>query len=157
MRRMLVVLACLLICGSCRAADTDGGVAPDFSLKSTEGKTVTLSGFKGEVVVLNFWATWCPPCRAEIPDFVEFYNAYKEKGVVVLGIVLNSPDKDVQNMIQQNKISYPVLISDGKVEEKYGGIRFIPTTIIVDRAGRIVKRQVGGMKKPDLEAAAKGL
>ncbi|HEY9857585.1 MAG TPA: TlpA disulfide reductase family protein [Stenomitos sp.] len=119
--------------------------APDFSLPRTgDGKTVKLSDFKGKVRIVNFWATWCPPCRAEIPHFVSMYKDLKGKGVEIIGISLDQKgDAAVAPFVKENKMNYPVLLGDENVVSAYGGIRGIPTTFIVDRQGRIVKKFVG--------------
>jgi len=119
--------------------------APDFALPRTgDGKTVKLSDFKGKVRIVNFWATWCPPCRAEIPHFVSMYKDLKGKGVEIIGISLDQKgDAAVAPFVKENKMNYPVVLGDENVVSAYGGIRGIPTTFIVDRQGRIVKKFVG--------------
>jgi len=131
--------------------------APDFSLKTPDNKIVKLSDYKGKVVILNFFGTWCPPCRMEIPDFVKFYKENKEKGVVIIGIAVGSRPEDIKKMIKEFKINYPVCISDGKVEREYGGIRFVPTSFIIDKNGNIYKKQIGMMNKGQLEEIFKKL
>lgn len=119
--------------------------APDFALpRSGDGKIVKLSDSKGKVRIVNFWATWCPPCRAEIPHFVSMYKDLKGKGVEIIGISLDQKgDSVVAPFVKSNQMNYPVVIGDEKVVSAYGGIRGIPTTFIVDRQGRIVKKFVG--------------
>lgn len=119
--------------------------AADFALpRSGDGKTVRMSDFKGKVRLVNFWATWCPPCRAEIPHFVEMYDELKGQGVEIIGISLDREgDKVVAPFVKDNKMNYPVLIGNNDVANAYGGIRGIPTTFVVDREGRIVKKYVG--------------
>lgn len=131
--------------------------APNFSLKTIDGKIVQLSDFKGKVVVVNFWGTWCPPCRNEIPDFVKIYNTYKEKGLVIIGIAVQSPPAQIKNLIKEYKITYPVVIGDRKVASQYGGIRGIPTTFFINRQGCIVKKHVGLLEKDVFEKILKGL
>lgn len=119
--------------------------AADFALpRSGDGKTLRLSDYKGKVRIVNFWATWCPPCRAEIPHFIEMYDELKGKGVEIIGISMDREgDKVVAPFVKDNKMNYPVVIGNDEVASAYGGIRGIPTTFIVDREGRIVKKYVG--------------
>ena len=131
---------------------------PDFTLKASDGQPVNLYKLKGKVVIINFWATWCPPCRAEIPDFVSLSETYKGRGVAFVGISLD--DKGwavVKPFIAKNKITYPIVLDDGKTQAAYGGIEYIPTTFILDRTGRIVDKVVGGIQKADLENKIKRL
>ena len=116
--------------------------APDFALPSVSGDTVRLSDFSGKVVILDFWATWCNPCRQEIPGFIRIYNDYKDKGVVIIGIALDEPEK-VRKFTEDYRVNYPVLLGTREVAQKYGGIMGIPTTFILDREHRIRKKVVG--------------
>ncbi len=116
--------------------------APDFALPSISGDTVRLSDFSGKVVILDFWATWCNPCRQEIPGFIRIYNDYKDKGVVVIGVALDKPEK-VRKFAEDYGMNYPVLLGTREVAQKYGGIMGIPTTFILDKEHRIRKKVVG--------------
>lgn len=123
--------------------------APDFKLESTDGKTVKLSDYKGKIVVLDFWATWCGPCRRGVPDLVELQNEFK-KDVVVLGISLDKvsgTDKDVKGFIKEYKINYPVIFGNEKTAMDYGNIQSIPTSFIIDRQGNVVDKHVGLVPK----------
>ncbi len=125
--------------------------APDFSLKTVNNEVLKLSDYKGKTIILNFFATWCPPCKMEIPDFVKFYNENKNKGIVVIGICVNSKEQDIKKLIEEYKINYPVCISDRKVESAYGGINAVPTTFIIDKNGNIITKQIGMMKEEQLK------
>jgi len=132
--------------------------APNFSLKSYDGKIVELAKLKGKVVIVNFWATWCGPCRAEIPDFIKVYNAYKSKGLEIIGIALDEDGWSVvKPFIDTNKVNYPVVLGNAQVVQQYGGIEGIPTTFIVDKKGNIVDHQVGMLTKTMLEQKMKVL
>jgi peroxiredoxin len=126
--------------------------APNFRLKSSTGKIIELSKLRGKVVVVNFWATWCGPCRAEVPGFLEVYNNYKSKGLEIIGVSLDETGWDVvMPFLRRYKITYPVVVGDGKVVHDYGGIDAIPTTFIVDRDGDVVSGHRGLLPKAQLE------
>lgn len=119
-------------------------MAPDFALPAVgSNKTLHLSDFKGKVRIVNFWATWCPPCRAEIPHFVSMFNDLKGKGVEIIGVSMDSNHGDVAPFIKEHHMTYPVVFGDEQVAEAYGGIRGIPTSFVIDRKGRIVKKYLG--------------
>jgi peroxiredoxin len=112
--------------------------APDFSLKDAEGKTLKLSDFRGKVVLLNFWATWCGPCALEIPWFVEFQQQFKNRGLEIVGVSMDEEGwTAVKPYIAQHKINYHVLLGNDSVSQLYGGVDSLPTTFIIDRSGRI--------------------
>jgi cytochrome c biogenesis protein CcmG/thiol:disulfide interchange protein DsbE len=122
--------------------------APDFALKTFDGKMVKLSDYKGKVVIIDFWATWCPPCRKGIPDLISIQNEYK-KDVVIIGISLDSEKtiKDVPGFVKSYQINYPIVYGNEKVVTDYGGIQGIPTSFIVDKKGNIVDKHVGLVPK----------
>ena len=127
--------------------------APKFSLKDLSGNAVTLDGLRGKVLVLNFWATWCPPCRTEIPDFVEFYNANKSKGLEILGVSVDTDTASgVPAFVRNNKMSYPVAMMTEKILRDYGPIDSIPTTFIIDKAGRVRHAEIGIVAKETLDS-----
>lgn len=128
-----------------------GKPAPSFTVTALDGKTISLESFKGKVVILNFWATWCPPCRSEIPEFVQFYRDYEKKGVMIIGIGVNDSDAALQEFSKTNRINYPVANDKGnRVSSSYGGIRSIPTTFVIDRKGIIRDMRVGGIDRQEL-------
>lgn len=128
--------------------------APNFELVDLNGNKVSLSDFTGKVVLLNFWATWCPPCRAEIPHFIEFQDKYSEKGFITLGVSLDQKDAGfVKNFVMKNGINYPVMMQDNSITGTYqkfidSSMRgSIPFTFIIDREGYIAKTYVGSREK----------
>jgi len=142
------------------AGDEDGDLktAPDFTLVDIYGKETSLSDFKDKVIILDFWATWCPPCRQEIPHFIELYNEYKDEGLEVIGVALDSnAEKTVRPFSEKEGINYTILVGNREVTELYGGIMSIPTTFIIDREGRIKKRYVGYRDKKVFEDDIKEL
>ncbi|MGB2600674.1 MAG: TlpA disulfide reductase family protein [Candidatus Omnitrophota bacterium] len=154
---LLFITAGLL---SCDQSSAVGGssVAADFTLNDLDGKPFKMSDTKGSVVILDFWATWCPPCRMEIPHFEALYRQYKAKGIVIVGVALDRGGVGVvKPFIKEMGVTYPVVIGDQNVANVYGGIRGIPTTFIIDREGRIVEKAVGYRDKEFFESRIKEL
>ena len=126
--------------------------APSLTVKDIEGKSIALAGLKGKVVLINFWATWCPPCRAEIPDFVAFYNENKDRGLEILGLSVDKMTAaELKPFVTQFKMSYPVVLATSKVVLDFGPVDAIPTTIVIDKKGVIRERQVGGLDRATLD------
>ena len=141
--------------------------APDVSDAPTyrnlvDGKDISLASMEGQVLLIDFWATWCPPCREEIPGFIELYDEYKDKGVSIVGISKDSDEAAVKRFIQQQKINYPVIMSTRELQSEYENaiqqsIRSIPTTIIIDKAGEVASVYVGARPKGVFEQDIKKL
>ena len=121
----------------------DPDPAPDFQLKDLAGKDLSLASAHGKVVLLNFWATWCGPCRAEIPSLIELQNRYKER-LQIIGLVADDDDPDaVKQVIDSEGINYPVAIANDNIRLAYGGIPALPTLFVINSEGRIVQKHVG--------------
>ena len=129
-------------------AEKDRKPAPEFALKDANGQTVKLSDYKGKVVLLDFWATWCGPCKIEIPWFIEFEQTYKDKGFSVVGVSMDEEGWSVvKPYIEQRKVNYRILLGTEQVGQLYGGVDSLPTTYLVDRSGRIASVHVGLSEK----------
>lgn len=124
-----------------------GDKAPAFTLKSTDGKNISLSDFKGKVVVVDFWATWCGPCRKGIPDLISLQKEFKGD-LVVIGISLDRETvNDVVPFVKKNAINYPIVYGNEEVVNKFGGVQAIPTSFVIDKNGNIVDKHIGLVDK----------
>jgi len=136
------------------AALKEGTSSIDFTLSDLSGKKVSLSNYRGKLVFLNFWATWCPPCRQEMPSMERLYQKLKAKGLVILAVDLQEDAKSVQKFIDEHKLTFTVLLdSDGKVGTIYGA-RSIPTTYIIGRDGNALGGVIGGREWDSPEMVA---
>jgi peroxiredoxin len=126
------------------SADEAARRAPDFVLEQMNGDTFRLSDHSGEIVVLNFWATWCPPCRQEIPGFITLQEEFGDQGVTFVGVSLNKDGfSSVRPYAEKMGINYPLVVDDGSVAPQYGGIRILPSTVLIGPEGAIQHRKVG--------------
>lgn len=123
--------------------------APDWTLKDVDGREVKSADYKGKVVVVDFWATWCPPCRKELPEYVAMQKKYAGRGLVILGFSVDElPPADVKAFGEKMKINYPLLMADGATAEAFGGVEGLPTAFVIDREGNIRHVKVG-LSDPD--------
>jgi thiol-disulfide isomerase/thioredoxin len=137
------------------------GPEPDVTFKGLDGKDVPLTGLKGKVVIVNFWATWCEPCQIEIPWMIEFQKKYADKGFTILGVATDDEGASVvapyvqkqQFDVDGQKLSmnYPIVIGNDDLESKFGGIFGLPTSVVINRDGQVVKRIVGLVNHDDIE------
>jgi peroxiredoxin len=129
-----------------------GTAAPDFALQSLDGKTVHLSDFRGKAVLLNFWATWCEPCKLEMPWFVELEKQFGPQGLAVVGVAMDDSGKDkIANFAKEMGVNYPVLLGKESVGDEYGGLEYLPTSFYIDRDGKVVQRVFGLRSRSDIE------
>jgi peroxiredoxin len=126
--------------------------APEFALKDADGKLVHLSDYRGKVVLLDFWATWCSPCRIEIPWFMEMQRKNKDKGFEVLGVAMDDEGWEaVKPFLQELSVNYRIVMGNDAIAQAYGGVDALPTTFLIDREGKIAAIHVGLASKKDFE------
>jgi len=134
------------------AAQMKTGAAPDFALQSIDGKTIRLSDYRGKAVVLNFWATWCGPCKIEMPWFVDLQKQYGAAGLQFLGVAMDDAStKEIAEFAQSMGVNYPILLGKEAVGEAYGGVQFLPETFFIDRSGKVVDRAFGLKGRGEIE------
>ncbi len=155
---IFIIISFILSINTLSANTSDKKKAPDFALKTLEGKTVKLSDYKGKIIIIDFWATWCPPCRKGIPDLIELQKAYS-KDLVIVGISLDQERtlKDLKPFIENYGINYPVVLGNEKVVKDYGGVNAIPTSFVIDQKGFIIDSHVGLVPKSVYEDKIKML
>jgi len=154
-RTMLIMTAALIAAAAIACAkpgkEPQAIPAPDFSLQDIRGNALSLADFKGKVLVLNFWATWCPPCRREIPDLIAAYDELKGEGLEIVGVSVDElPAASLLDWVKKMGITYPVALATEKIVADYEPGDYIPATIIVDRKGLIRYRQSALMTKDTL-------
>ena len=153
----IIFILCLFPAGCSRekGGETTGGIiigsrAPDFSMTSLSGQQINLKDLKGQGVLVNFWATWCYPCREEMDDLKAAYEKYKDQGIVILGIDMKEGEDTVRKFIESYKITYPILIDmDGKVSDAYN-VFGIPSSFVIDREGIIRDIILGEMNQDSI-------
>ena len=138
--------------------DLRGKRAPEFNLRTVDGKKVSLSDYKGKAVLINFWATWCAPCKIEMPWLVALRSQYAPQGFEILGVNADdagTPRAKLARFGQEQGLNYPLLVGDDAMSRKYGGVEFLPTSYFVGRDGKIVAETAGLVSKAEVEASIK--
>jgi cytochrome c biogenesis protein CcmG, thiol:disulfide interchange protein DsbE len=156
-------LATLVLQPGCQRSTASGGGPPgavhspaaNFSVQDLNGKPLDLTAYRGKVVLLNFWATWCTPCRAEIPNFVQFQDNFGPQGLQIVGLSMDDDAKPVREFYQQFKMNYPVGMANDKIAQSYGGVLGLPVTFVIGRDGRIAAKYVGAVQVPSVEQEIK--
>ena len=127
-------------------------VAADFTLKDLKGNTITLSSLKGKNVLLNFWATWCPPCRGEMPDIQKLYSQTKDSDLVILAVDIGEDTKTVQDFITKNNYEFNILLDSDKAVATNYNISSIPTSFFINKEGKIINKHIGAMSLEDMRS-----
>jgi peroxiredoxin len=131
---------------------TQSGLAPDFSLAALDGKNMRLSDLRGKAVLLNFWATWCGPCKVEMPWFVDLQNQYGAQGLQIVGVAMDDASKeDIGKFAKTMGVNYPILIGTEAVGDQYGGVPALPETFVIGRDGKLVDKIIGLKGKAEIE------
>jgi cytochrome c biogenesis protein CcmG/thiol:disulfide interchange protein DsbE len=138
-----LVIAGLLYFGRSRGQVTGSKPAPDFSLPQLDGQELRLSSYRGKVVLLDFWATWCDPCREEIPHFVELQQKYGSRGLQVIGVSMDDSADPVRPFAAKFQMNYPIVMGNAQTGESYGGILGLPIAFLIGRDGRIYAKHMG--------------
>jgi peroxiredoxin len=144
--------------GAALGVGSGGTDAPEFTLQTLDGETVSLAGLRGQVVLVNFWATWCPPCRAEMPGFQRVYEASRDRGFTILGLSTDVGGRaPVDAFLAEHGITYPVAMASSKVVRDFGGANMLPTSFLLDRQGRIRHTVKGFFAEATLSRAVERL
>ena len=164
MKRIGIILAIVIAIAAWltlhHAAPKQAGsakLAPAFSLKDTAGHPLQLSDYRGKVVVLDFWATWCEPCKQEIPHLIDLQNRYGAQGLQVVGISMDDSEDPVRAFQQQYKMNYPIAVGNEHLADQYGGVLGLPITFVIDKQGQIVARHIGATASTVFEEEIKRL
>jgi peroxiredoxin len=158
----LAIVGTLLIGAGVQPSDLTAAanarkMAPNFSLDDSQGKTIQLSDFRGKVVLLDFWATWCHGCKTEIPWYMEFDNKYKENGLAVIGVSMDEDGwKSVKPFVAEHKINYPIVVGNQDLGKLYS-VETLPVTLLIDRDGKIAEAHMGMVEKAAFENEIKAL
>lgn len=144
--------------GRAQAGLSDLGAAPDYTIRTLDGRELTREALLGKVVVVDFWATWCPPCIDEIPGYIALQDKYGADGLVVIGVSFDRKGAEhVRKFGERFKINYALAMGDERIADLFGGFDALPTTFLIDRAGRLRHRKVGAMAHEDYEQLVRPL
>ncbi len=136
--------------------DVKGVKAPDFELPTLDGRKVKLSDYRGKAVLLDFWATWCPPCKVEMPWFADLQKRYASQGLVVLGVAMDDSSADkIAEFASEMGVNYPVLLGNDQVSDEYGDVQYLPTNFYIGRDGVILQKMTGLVDNQEVEKAVK--
>jgi cytochrome c biogenesis protein CcmG/thiol:disulfide interchange protein DsbE len=147
MKRSLLAVVILLAAFAAQAMP-----APGFTLHTLDGRAVRLAGYRGKVVLVNFWATWCAGCRVEMPQFVGQYRRNHAKGLEIIGISMDDEGAAIAPFLKEQHVNYTIVKGDAAVAKAYGGVRYLPQTVVIDRRGELVKTFDGPPDEKELDA-----
>lgn len=156
-RPLVVAAALLLLLSGTAGAMKLGDAAPDFTRTDLGGKQVQLSKYRGQIVLLNFWASWCAPCREEMPLFSKWQREFGAHRLRVVGISMDDDVREVQRFLAAYPVTYPIVMGDAKFAEQFGGVLGLPLSYLVDAQGRVVARYQGEVDLPKLETKLREL
>jgi thiol-disulfide isomerase/thioredoxin len=158
MIRRIIVLAAIVIISSAPNVFGQETKAPPLELKDLNGRTVRLSNYQGKVVLINFWATWCPPCRAEMPDLVKLQREHRKQGLQIIGITYPPEKKDrVRRFARSIKVNYPIILGTRQIKARFSSDETLPLTIVIDRDGKITDIISGILLRKEFDEKIKPL
>jgi peroxiredoxin len=158
--RFLLLISFLVLADAGTSAAVSGNSllgsrAPEFALRDMKGNYVSITGLRGKVVVVNFWATWCPPCRIEMPSLNRLHNDYRSKGLVVVAVTTESSERGIRNYLSETHLNLPIVLdNDGRVSKIYG-VFSLPTSYVIDRSGTVVLYYMGEQNWDSIELRSK--